>query len=295
MLEGSRDGNRKIPRRLTTSVMVYRAYIPHPPLSGFVHKLWSDEGYDPPHAKERALPTGTIELIINLLDDEMRVYDRQNHAEPQRFRGALICGAHSGYFVIDTAQQSAVMGVHFRPGGAFPFLGVPARELRDAHVSLDALWGPDAVWLRERLLEAATPEARFRILEQALLARIEKKSPAPHPAVSFALGEFLSVPHARRISKVTDRTGLSQRRFIQVFNEEVGLTPKLFCRVRRFQEIVRHLESRERNVEWAEVALASGYYDQAHFIRDFQAFCGLTPTAYLTQRGERLNHVPLGD
>jgi len=257
-----------------------------------VDKFWSEEGYDPPHAKERALPTGTVELIINLLDDEMRVYDRQDHNRPQSFREALICGAHSGYFVIDTAKQSSVMGVHFRPGGALPFLRMPACELRDAHVSLDALWGPDADRLRERLLEAQTPEGRFRILEGALLARLEKGHLARHPAVSFALSEFLSVPHAKRISEVTDRIGLSQRRFIQIFDEEVGLTPKLFCRVRRFQEVVHLIESRKR-IEWAEVALASGYYDQAHFINDFRAFCGLTPTAYLTKRSERLNHVPL--
>ena len=100
------------------------------------------------------------------------------------------------------------------------------------------------------------------------------------------------MPHTRTILEVTDRVGLSPRWFIQVFREEVGLTPKLFCRVRRFQEVVRLIENREQ-VEWAEVALGAGYFDQAHFIRDFRAFSGLTPTAYLAQRGERLNHVPL--
>ena len=93
---------------------------------------------------------------------------------------------------------------------------------------------------------------------------------------------------------MTERIGLSPRRFIQVFREEVGLTPKLFCRIRRFQEVLG-LIGRGQHVEWAEVALACGYFDQAHFIHDFRAFSGLNPKAYLAHRGEHLNHVPLCD
>ena len=84
----------------------------------------------------------------------------------------------------------------------------------------------------------------------------------------------------------------SQRRFIQLFSNEVGLTPKLFCRVNRFQRVVRSLASIEE-VDWAEVALDCGYYDQAHFIHDFQDFAGITPSAYLEHCTEHLNHVPL--
>ncbi len=273
--------------------MLYRTYIPRPPLSDFVELLWSYEGDDPPHAKERVLPTGTVELIVNLSEDTERVYDGQDPARFQSFRGALVCGAHSGYFVIDTASQASIMGVHFKPGGAFPFLGLPACELRDTHVSLDTLWGAGADDLRDRLLEAETAEARFRVLERSLLAQAARPL-ARHPAVAFALKEFGDAAHARTVSEVTGRIGLSQRRFIRVFSEEVGLTPKLFCRVRRFQEALR-LIGRGQHVEWAEVALACGYFDQAHFIHDFRAFSGLNPTAYLAHRGEHLNHVPLRD
>ena len=93
---------------------------------------------------------------------------------------------------------------------------------------------------------------------------------------------------------MTGRIGLSPRRFIQLFAEEVGLTPKLFCRVRRFQEVVRFIDT-QRRFSWSNLALACGYYDQAHFINDFQSFSGLTPTAYLREKGEHSNHVPLAD
>lgn len=273
--------------------MIYRTHIPQPPLSDFVELFWLYEGYDPPHAKERVLPTGTMELVINLRNDELRVYDRRDHPRFQSFRGCLISGAHSEFVVIDTASQASIMGVHFKPGGAFPFLQLPAGELRDAHVSLDTLWGATAGDLRHRLLEAETPETKFRVLEQSLLAQAAWPL-RRHPAVVFALKEFQSVPHAQTISEVTGRIGLSPRRFIQVFSEQVGLTPKLFCRIRRFQEVL-HVIGREQRIEWAELALACGYFDQAHFIHDFRAFSSLNPTTYLALRGEHFNHVPLGD
>ncbi len=107
------------------------------------------------------------------------------------------------------------------------------------------------------------------------------------------------MPHARTVAEVTDQLGLSPRRFIQVFAEQVGLTPKLFCRVRRFHEVMRrvHLPGNDEGsrIDWTEVALSCGYFDQAHFIRDFRAFSGLNPSAWLAQRGEHLNHVPILD
>jgi AraC-like DNA-binding protein len=193
--------------------------------------------------------------------------------------------------VIDTASQASTVGVHFKAGGPQPFLGVSAGELRDADVPLDALWGTKATELRGRLLEAQMPEARFGVLEQALLAQVASTL-SHHPAVAFALREFQGMPRTRAIKVVSERTGLSQRRFIQLFREEVGLTPKLFCRIRRFQEVIRLVGS-ERHVEWAELALRCGYFDQAHFVHDFRAFSGTTPTNYLANRGEHPNHVPL--
>jgi AraC-like DNA-binding protein len=208
----------------------------------------------------------------------------------------LIGGAHSEFFVIDTASQASVIGVHFKPGGAFPFFKLPASELHNTHVSLETLWGALANDLREQLLEATTPEIRFRILEQFLLAHAAGPM-TRHPVVAFALKEFQSVllhPKPRMIAHVTEGIGLSQRRFIQVFSEEVGLTPKLFCRVRRFQEVLHFIE-RKQQVEWMDIAMSCGYFDQAHFIHDFRAFSGLNPGAYLTQRSEHPNHVPIRD
>lgn len=212
--------------------MIIRTYIPHPPLSDFVEVFWLYEGFTQP-VKERALPTGTVELVISLRDDRLQVFDRRN--TDYNFCGAMICGPHAEFFVIDSAKDESVLGVHFKPGGAFPFLKLPGGELHNTHVSLETLWGAKAAELRERLLEEKTSETKFRILEQALLAQASQSlARQPHernPAVAFALKEFQNVSHLRKISDVTDQIGSSQRHFIQIFRDEVGLTPKLFCRI----------------------------------------------------------------
>jgi AraC-like DNA-binding protein len=234
-----------------------------------------------------------MELVINLNEDQSRVYDRRNPNQFQATRGALLVGAQSEFFVIDTAEQACVIGVHFKPGGAFPFFKLPASELHNQHVSLDLLWGRGACEVRERLLEASTPEDKFRILEESLLAHSAKPL-LRHPAVSYALREFGNRRDTPSIADVTGQIGLSSRRFIDVFSDEVGLTPKLFCRVRRFQKVLRSIGT-GGEVDWTDVALACGYFDQAHFIHDFRAFSGLSPTAYVAHRTEHLNHVPILD
>ncbi|WP_437932493.1 helix-turn-helix domain-containing protein [Sorangium sp. So ce291] len=271
---------------------------PRPPLADFVDCFWLWEGYTAPAPKERALPSGTLDIIINLREDCLRIFDRDHPASFERFPGIMISGAHAGYFVIDTAPRASVMGVHFRPGGAFPFLGVPAGDLEGRHAALDALWGASAARLRERLVEARGALQRFSLLEDFLQA----KATLPlrrHDAVTLALRAFED-PTLESVAEVNSRTGLSPKRLIALFHDEVGLGPKAFWRVRRFQAALRRVErgrgerdSRLRPVRGAEVAAELGYSDQAHFNREFRAFTGLGPRAYLALEVERPNHVPL--
>jgi AraC-like DNA-binding protein len=272
--------------------MQFFTHIPPPPLSNFVEILWFYHGYFAgSHNKERLMPDGSIELVINLKEDEARIYDRENLDKCERLPGALVCGPHSSFFVIDTAQQDSVIGVHFKPGGAFPFFKMPAIELHNLHVSLEDLWGQQAGLLRERLLEAQTPQKKFQVLEECLLARAFKPLER-HRAVDHALGLFRNIHTAPAMTELADQIGISSRRFIQLFSNEVGLTPKLFARVRRFQQVLQNIRT---GVEfsWVDMAASCGYFDQAHFIHDFKEFSGINPTTYLAQKTEHLNHVPI--
>ena len=279
----------------------YLAKIPFGPLGDFIERLWllSDA---PPHPKERIVPSGTLELVINLHENELRIYDPRacggcaDTAQPERckrFSGAVVSGTYSGSFVIDTREHASVIGVHFRPGGAFPFLGTEAGELADTHVDLETLWGASAVELRERLCAAFAPTERFSLLEKALAAHLFRPMERHH-AVRFALHAFEGAEPGLPVREVAHEAGLSQRRFIQLFAREVGMSPKLFCRVQRFQQTLKSLRQTIAP-NWAQLALEHGYYDQSHLIHDFQLFADLSPTEYVRQRSDRVmqNHVPV--
>jgi AraC-like DNA-binding protein len=264
--------------------MHYLSHEPAPPLGDFIHHFWHCADA-PSQPRVRILPSGTIELVVNLSEDEIRIYDSARPDRSLRFPGIVVSGTYASALDLDPLQHASVMGVHFKPGGAFALFGAAVAEFANSHLSLEVLWGRPAVELRERLCSAATPQKRFRILEETLKARLRWSS--EHPVVSRALDMFGPSGIGDSVRAVAKRAGLSERRFIQVFTAQVGLTPKLFCRVLRFQH-VRKVVNQAATLNWAQLALACGYYDQSHLIRDFQEFSGVCPTDYLRLRNNAL-------
>jgi len=272
--------------------VLYASRIPIPPLDTFVERLWllSDA---PAHSKERIAASSTIDLGINLHENEFRIYDPAKPGQSKRFSGAVVSGTHSRPFVIDPRELVSVIGVRFKPGGAFPFLGTSACELAGAHVDLEALWGTSCMELRERLCAAKTPAEQFTLLEKALVAHLFRPLQR-HYAVQFALDTFRRADSGLAIRDVARDTGLSQRRFIQLFAREVGMSPKLFCRVRRFRRALDKVR-RIALPNWSRVAADCGYYDQSHLIHDFRFFSNLSPTEFVRQRSDCViqNHATL--
>jgi len=271
--------------------MLYRARKPSPPLSAFVDLFWLYEGYAVPHQRERLLPDGTVELVINLNEDKIRVYNSDHADDFHTISGCVVSGPRSEFFIIDTESEAMTVGVHFKPGGAFPFFKVPPAELSNQSVGLDCLWGAASGHLREQLLQAPTPETKFCAMERCLMERLAKPLER-HPAVAFAVDRLSREGQAPAVTEVVEQVGFSQRHFIEIFGNEVGLTPKLFCRVSRFQRIIRTAHA-HGDINWAQLALDCGYYDQSHFIHDFQSFAGITPSEYLERRTPHVNHVPM--
>jgi methylphosphotriester-DNA--protein-cysteine methyltransferase len=271
--------------------VIYRTYTPARPLSEFIALFWYYEGLTQPHAKERVLPDNSMQLVINLVDDELVMYDRDDHATSIRHPGALFSGPRSGYLVIDTSAQSSLLGIHFRPGGIFPFVRMPACELYEQNLPVEDLWGRSARSFRARVLEPHTPEGKFRALERCMVELLVRR-PERHPAALFAMNRLAGYQTAGRIGGLAEEIGISRRRLGQIFESEIGLTPKQFARVTRFQRALQEI-SGAREVHWTDVALACGYYDQPHFIHDFREFSGITPEEYVSNRTAHSNHVPL--
>jgi AraC-like DNA-binding protein len=258
-----------------------------PELVPFVRSLGYFCGELPP-ARERVLPSGETSLLVNLYEDELRTYEGPDSRLVRRTHGAALLGPRGTHQVIDTEEQRCVIEVDFEFGGAWHFFAVPSSEARDELVELDQLWGRDGFVLRERLLEAATPAERLRIVEAVLLEHVARPL-APDPATAFAVA---ALERGLAVADVTSRLGLLPKTFLRRFRERVGLAPKEFSRVRRLQRVLRSV-GRNGETSWAEVAAEQGYYDQSHLIHDFRELTGITPTAYRPRSASERNHVPV--
>jgi AraC-like DNA-binding protein len=263
--------------------------VPCPPLSAAIEAIWVYAVPPGPFALERILPSGRAQLIVNLKEDRLRAYSTDPPYHSTTTAGTVLAGVSSRHAIIDTRGTEHVAGVTFAPGGLPSVFDVPAHLTRDVDVALEDLWGRTRTMeLRDRLLESATPAGTLDVLEDALLRAW--RPDATHPAVRYGLEVFRRAPHHKGMDVVAQSVGMSQRRFIESFTGQVGVTPKRYCRVRRFQHITSRIHQGV-DIDLAQLALESGYWDQAHFNHEFREFSGLTPRGYLAQRGPFQNHV----
>lgn len=270
--------------------MLFRTYEPPAPLDRFIENFWYWEGTPLPHQKELIMASPLVGLLVKLDEDELRHYDGERFEVLHRSRGIAVSGPCTSHFAID-AVQTKIMGVQFKAGGAYPFFGPSAHVLCNEHVALEDIWGAHAGRLHHQLVEAASVDAKFCVLFDALLRRLCRPLQL-HPAVELALARFNCTADVTRVGTVAAETGLSRRRFIEVFAEEVGFTPKLYLRLQRFKRVLNHVYGASQ-IDLSEVAYLHGYADQPHFNREFREFSGLTPSQYLARPGQGPGHAVL--
>jgi AraC-like DNA-binding protein len=270
----------------------FTTFVPGMPVAQFVELCWyCQDDHVVLDNREKVLPNGCVEIIINLGARPITVYGAENDARPQIDGDLLISGLHTTSFVIGSSSRGAALGICFKPGGAYAILGFPVDELKDKHINLFDIWPSVTEELQQRLWETPERTARFRIIEHWLAQRISADHML-HPAVAYALGEFQRQAGATTIQNLTTQVGLSKKRLIDLFRSQVGLTPKQYLRVQRFQQALSHIH-RADAIAWADLALTYGYYDQAHFIHDFRALAGVTPAAYRAAAPAEMNHLPI--
>ncbi len=271
--------------------MIHRLHIPKPPLSQFVENMWLVEAFAVDYTREKILPDGAIELIIDLDTQPKTIFESEGSERFRTVRKAWISGERTRYLVIGAEKNQSMVGIRFRPGGAYPFFGFPISELSESVTELDLIWGNLVDEIRDQLLGTASPEARLLKLESFLL-RQARRSLEANRLITFAIHQLQHSPQFLAIRDLANTIGITQKHLISQFEKVVGLRPKSFARVCKFQKVVNLIEQ-QQEIEWATLASDCGYYDQAHFIHEFQTFSGLKPSAYLTQRGEYVNFIPI--
>jgi AraC-like DNA-binding protein len=176
--------------------------------------------------------------------------------------------------------------VRFRAGGGYPFFGVPVSELTNQMVGLDQLWGSLFQQLRDVLAGADGARACLAATEQALRSRLEGPElydPVNGARVRRALRALEQEPVLPEVEKLAERLGASTRQLRRAFAEVVGLSPKQYLRIVRFQR-ARRLLLESAEPRWSMIAQSAGYFDQAHMINEFRALSGQTPGELWSQQ-----------
>jgi AraC-like DNA-binding protein len=216
------------------------------------------------------LPDGEVDLVVRISSSLGEVHAIGTRLRPLR----------------KTVDVQRTLAVRFKPGGAYPFFGVPMSELTNRIVSIDTLWGADGARLREALWEAPSVAARLQVLEEALTERLHRGDlfePAGAYVVRRAVRLITDSTELPRVEGLARELGISTRHLRRAFEDVVGVRPKEFARIIRFQRAVRASE-RTAAPDWGAIAAAVGYYDQSHLITEFKALTGATPRALVRPR-----------
>lgn len=265
-------------------------YIPDGLLSSYVKFFWVSEDYTPASSRERLLPNGSSQLIINMGHQKFRHFKTADSHKEKEYDPAVITGIHTHNIFLDSYCRISTIGAVFRPGALSALFNTPAHAFKNDVVSLQTLVGSQISALRQQLVETASAEAQCKLLETFLSRRLDT-SFQPNPAVIYSVEQLNNKNGTPRIAEIRDKIGYSRRHFSGLFKQLVGITPKQYAKICRFQYTLTLMHHRDIR-DWADVALAGGYYDQPHFNRDFKRLSGISPTEYYRNQGNAKNHVP---
>ena len=272
--------------------MIYKAHVPTFPLNQFIDVFIYFERAEHAHTVDRFLPNGDTEILIDFHDTPQYVYDNHTLKKIQACNHVWASGVRTEPITIPSGNGAAMMVIAFKKGMAAPFFPFPMEEIRDSVVDADLVWGSDFGELRERLLAEKDVDLRFTMVEAFLLERFRSKLDL-NPCVAFALGEIIERPDALSIRRMNDQIGYSQKHFTEMFRRSVGVTPKAYLKIMRFQKAVRTIDAAQE-IDWGTIAGECGFYDQAHFIHDFKHFSGFTPEQYSKIHTNYQNYIPVG-
>lgn len=249
---------------------------PHPGLNKIVESYWlvKDE-----KLKLRILPEGTMNIVFNL-GKPVVISDNSN--ENNTYRESWLSGAHKRFYVQEDPEDCYLVGIKFKQQGAHRFLKFPLFRIANKVIELNQILDGYSIETRERLLDATNLGQIKQTLDRFIIKRADITNNTPD-IVDFALKKVQMNGSPSLIKNLCSAANISHKHLITLFNDKVGLSPKLLYRINKFNKAIS-LTSEQEKVDWSEIAFDCHYYDQAHLINEFRYFSGVSPNKYLKKR-----------
>jgi len=216
----------------------------------------------------RVLPDTCVELFINYTSTPVAIIGNELHNR------SIVTFRMSRHTDVQMRKGAGCVAICFYPGMAYSFFGLPMYKLTDNTLALSDLWHGIAAEIESRLADACNNKARTAIVQKYLLQQLTQNE--YDRQVAYCLEKIQQSAGHMPVIQLTNDTGLSQRHLSRKFQQFVGLSPKEYLRVCRFIKSLNHLKKHPK-LSLTQVAYESGYYDQAHFNRDYREFTGHTP------------------
>ena len=261
--------------------MEYVGRVPAPPLDRFIDDIYCLSGV-PSHRRMNVPPMPSAHLFLNL-GGPVGLRDPGASMPSAVLTDGWFMGLWTRRFVFEYPTRVRLVGVHFKPWGMSPFVDVPAAELRDLWVPVDDVWRHSLDRIRNQVADTASTGETLRVVEEELRSRLTTAPSRGLDLVRYAGCRLESFHGAVSVGALTDATGVSGTHLATQFKSHVGVTPKRVARIYRFARLILSVDA-QRPVGWPALAQAVGYFDQAHFSREFKEFTGHTPTQYLALR-----------
>ena len=270
-------------------------FATHKPAGGlgrWIVEVIHFRGFEPDHSVERLVPTGHPSIILALDGMARHTYDNRSLEVQSTLHGGWVYGMHKHYLSISAHPHSEMLVLRFQTPGAFAFLHEPMAHFAERIIPLPDALGGALQRLFDNVVAASDSAAKFAAVDAWLHERYRPELDPPAALVTLisALRADPSIPFATLATSYPH----SHKTLIDHFKRHVGMTPKYFQRLLRCIAVFEEL-SEGRTLAWADLAQATGYTDQAHFIREFRHFSGFTPEAFRTADYEpdATNYFPL--
>lgn len=252
--------------------MSYREITPIPALQPYVKFFWTLEIGAEELGVERVFPDGCIELIFHLKTPFSKITDAGVFIQPKAF----IVGQLTKALYLLPSPQSQILALRFTPFGLAAFTNMPVHLFSGDEVSIDNIWGEDARILSERINTLSVDRA-IDVLQQFLLKKLQHKH--INGQIGKIASSILASAGEKSVQYWADNANLSERQFNRSFKANVGVSPKEFIKIARFNKVLGALGS-DVPANLGAFAQQCGYYDQAHFIKDFREYTGITPGSF---------------
>lgn len=265
-----------------TWAVEYVSRVPAPPLDRFIDDIYCLTGV-PQHRQMNVPPMPSAHLFLNL-GEPAPLWDSDQSVAPTVLTDGWFMGVWTRRFVFEYPTYVRLVGVHFKPWGMSPFAVGSATELRNRWMQADAVWGRSSLErIRNQAADCASAAEALQVVETELRSRLAATPSRGLDLVRHAGGRLETCHGAVSVGALSDGAGVSDNHLATQFKVHVGVTPKRMARIYRFARLILSVDAR-RPVDWSTLAHAAGYFDQAHFSKEFKEFTGHTPTEFLAVR-----------